>query len=157
MPGAGKSTVGVLLAKAMSMHFIDTDISIQMAQGDQLQDIIDELGLDEFAKIEEQTLLSIAARNTVIATGGSAIYSDAAMAHLQEDAITIFLDVDLDRIEHRISNFSSRGVAIEPGENLATLYKKRKPLYEKFADITINSSDLTLEDTVTKTVEALKA
>ena len=137
MPGCGKSTVGVVLAKVLGMQFCDTDIVIQEREGRRLQDIINEDGNDVFLMRERDALLSISIDNTVIATGGSAVYSKEAMAHLKENGIVVYLKVSVDEIERRLADFTARGVAIKDGMTVRDLYDERKPLYEKYADITV--------------------
>jgi shikimate kinase len=143
MPGAGKSTVGVILAKQTLRDFVDTDVLIQTSQERTLQDIVD---TDEYAvlrKIEEDVLLGLSFQNHVIATGGSAVYSDPAMAHLKSDGLVIFLDVDLPTLESRIHDFRTRGLAKSPDQDFAGLFHERFTLYTKYADITIKCAGLT--------------
>ena len=149
MPGSGKSTVGVLLAKAAAMQFVDTDIIIQQKTGRRLQDIIDKEGIDfflYFAKAEERAILSLDIKGTVIATGGSVVYSDKAMEHLKSIGTAVFLDVPLCELKRRIDNITTRGIALKKGEPLDMLYNERLPLYKKYADITVSSADT--EETV---------
>lgn len=137
MPGSGKSTVGVIFAKQSSRDFMDTDVVIQALEGRSLQDIVDRDGYMALRRIEERALLKISVRNHVIATGGSAVYSDAAMAHLKAQGVVVFLDADLPVLTARIRNFGTRGLAKSPGQNLEDLYRERMPLYRKFADLVI--------------------
>ena len=155
MPGAGKSTVGVILAKRTSRDFVDTDVLIQVSQGRTLQDIMDGQGYIALRKIEEEVLLDLSVRNHVIATGGSAAYSDQAMAHLKSDGVIIFLEVDIETLESRVSDFSTRGIAKRPEQSFAELFEERLLLYNKYADITINCSRLTHEDVCAKIIEEL--
>ena len=155
MPGAGKSTVGVILAKCTMRDFVDTDVLIQTSQGRTLQDIIDTDGYLVLRRIEEEVLLGLGLRNHVIATGGSAIYSDAAMAHLTSGGIVIFLDVDLPTIESRIKDFGTRGLAKRPDQDLADLFRERCALYRKYADITIRCKEMTQEEVGAAIVRAL--
>lgn len=141
MPGAGKSTIGVLLAKALSRGFVDTDLVIQAAEGARLQDIIDSRGLDAFRSVEEAHVLRLDVVNTVISTGGSVPYSEKAMAHLKANGVVIYLETPLDVLEKRIANMDSRGIARAPGLSFAELYEERVPLYERYADITIVCAD----------------
>lgn len=150
MPGSGKSTVGVILAKRMAYVFLDTDILIQSAQNRSLQDIVDKDGHFALREIEESTLLSLDIQHHVIATGGSAVYSEAAMAHLASIGTIVFLDIDLPELEHRIKNFGSRGLAKRPEQSLADLFIEREQLYRKFADITVECSGLTQEEVCSK-------
>lgn len=138
MPGAGKSTIGVILAKALGMNFIDTDILIQQAEGRLLQDIIDTRGIEEFIKLEENAILDIGVGNCVIATGGSAVYSTAAVRHLKKEGIFVYLKLPYDVIAKRIKNVTTRGIVMNKGQNLMDLFEDRTPLYEKYADITVD-------------------
>ena len=153
MPGSGKSTVGVILAKKTSRNFADTDVLIQTSQQRTLQDIVDRDGCATLRKIEEELLLSLSIQNHVIATGGSAIYSDQAMTHLKSDGILILLDVDFATLESRIRDFSSRGIARRPDQSLADLFDERFALYTKHADITIQCGGLTQEDVCARIIE----
>ena len=139
MPGCGKSTVGVVLAKVLGMYFCDTDIVIQQHTGRKLQDIINEDGNDAFLACESAALCSIDIDNAVISTGGSAVYSDAAMTHLKKNGLVVYLKVSEPEIERRLADFAARGVAIKDGMTVADLYNERIPLYEKYADITVSS------------------
>lgn len=143
MPGSGKSTVGVILAKLLAKRFMDTDILIQNRAKMSLQDIIDNKGHLALREIEEQVLLSIRCKNHVIATGGSAAYSDPAMVHLKDDGITVFLEADLGVLKARIHNYETRGLAKRPDQSFKDLFDERKALYNKYASITINCSSLT--------------
>jgi shikimate kinase len=153
MPGAGKSTVGVILAKQTSRDFVDTDVLIQVSQERTLQDIIDANGYAALRKIEEEILLGLSVRDHVIATGGSAAYSDQAMTHLRSEGVVIFLDVDLTTLESRVSDFSTRGLAKRPDQSFAELFDERLSLYNKYADITIKCAELTQEDVCAKIIE----
>jgi shikimate kinase len=146
MPGAGKSTVGVMLAKKTSRGFVDTDILIQMSQERTLQEIVDTKGYAALRKIEENILLGLSVRNHVIATGGSAVYSAQAMLHLKANSALIFLDVDLSTLESRIRDFDTRGLAKRPNQSLAELFAERLPLYTRHADLTIKCAGLTQEE-----------
>lgn len=156
MPGCGKSTVGVLLAKAVQYDFIDCDLIIQKRFGTGLQELIDSRGLDAFLACEEETVLSVSADRAVIATGGSAVYSDRAMEQLKRNAVTVYLSLPCEEIERRLTNIRSRGVAMSKGDTVASLYEKRCPLYEKYADITLDASGLGLEETVERVVALLR-
>lgn len=145
MPGSGKSTVGVILAKKTSRGFVDTDVLIQTAQQQTLQDIVDTRGYKALRAIEEDLLLHLSVRNHVIATGGSAVYSDKAMAHLKSDGRIVFLDADPATLEARIGNFSQRGLAKRPEQSFADLFEERRVLYHKHADITIDCTRTTQE------------
>jgi shikimate kinase len=148
MPGAGKSTMGVILAKTLGMRFTDTDIAIQEQTGRLLQEIIDTDGPDRFRKTEEQAILSLRCSNTVIATGGSAVFSETAMAHLKERSTVLYLRISFDEMVRRLGNISSRGIVLVKGQGLREMYDQRIPLYEKYADITIDCSDGHFEDCV---------
>lgn len=154
MPGAGKSTLGVLLAKALGKQFIDTDLLIQEREGALLQKIIDERGIDAFLRAEEQTLESLRAEDSVIATGGSAVYSESAMKHLREMGGVIYLEVSFDEIMRRLTNISTRGIAVKKGQDLRGIYEERVPLYKKYADITVECGDM--ERTVEMIIRALR-
>ncbi len=148
MPAAGKSTAGVLLAKAVGMSFVDTDLVIQKKESRVLMDILGKDGLNEFLKMEEQAILSVNVDNTVIATGGSAVYSSRAMNFLKSTGSVFYLRVAYKEIESRISNIKTRGVVIREGQSLADLYAEREPLYEKYADHIIDCTLCDVEDTV---------
>jgi shikimate kinase len=153
MPGSGKSTVGVILAKKTSRDFVDTDLLIQRSQKRKLQDIVDHDGYAALRNIEERILLDLCVHNHVIATGGSVVYSDQAMAHLRSDGLVIFLDVDLATLESRISDFSTRGLAKRPEQSLPELFDERFGLYTKHADITIKCENLTQEEVCERIIE----
>lgn len=142
MPGSGKSTVGVLLAKRTARDFVDTDLLIQTAVGRPLQDIVDSEGYEALRRIEEEVLLDIDCRNHVIATGGSAVYSDKAMRHLKTGGRVVFLDVDLERLEERVGDFSQRGLAKRPDQTFEELFDERGALYRRYADITVQGAGL---------------
>lgn len=148
MPGAGKSTIGVILAKTLCMEFLDTDIIIQQKQGKTLQSIIDCDGIGEFLSIEEDTILNLEVSRCVIATGGSIIYSDKAIKHLKSFGTVIYLKLPYKEIKRRIKNMTCRGIAMEKGQNLADLYEERIPLYEKNSDITIDCEGKDIEEVV---------
>ena len=143
MPGSGKSTVGVILAKSMTRPYLDSDILIQLRENRSLQDIIDSDGYMVLRDIEEQTLLDINCENHVIATGGSAAYSNSAMEHLKENGIVIFLDASLDTLKARIHNYETRGLAKRPEQSFADLFRERFELYTRYADIIIDSNSRT--------------
>ncbi len=153
MPGVGKSTIGVLLAKAVSRGFLDTDVHIQSREGRRLQDIIDTDGLEAFLAVEERAVLSITCRSHVIATGGSVVYSDQAMRHLKTSGIIVYLDLPLPALEARVLNLDSRGVVMAPGKTFAGLYEERRPLYERHADIAIDCANLNHEAVVGRVME----
>jgi shikimate kinase len=150
MPGAGKSTMGVILAKALRKTFIDADIVIQEHAGRLLQEIIDEEGPEAFLKTEEETILALHCRNAVIATGGSAVFSKKAMEHLKSGGIVMYLHISFEEMEKRLRNITSRGIVLHAGQGLRSLYNERVPLYEKYADITVDCSDEDFETVVKK-------
>ncbi len=154
MPGSGKSTVGVILAKKTTRDFVDTDLLIQKSQKRKLQDIVDQDGYAALRGIEERVLLDLKVRNHVIATGGSAVYSDRAMAHLKSDGLVIFLDVPLAILESRIGDFSMRGLAKRPEQSFSDLFAERADLYLKYADITIECGQLAQEDVCARIIAA---
>ena len=157
MPGSGKSTVGPLLAKNISRDFLDTDLVIQASQKKRtLQDIVNTGGQAALRLIEEEVLLSLAFRNHVIATGGSAVYSEQGMIHLKADGIAVFLDTDLDTLESRIDNFNTRGLVKRADQTFAQLFDERLPLYRKYADITINCADLSPKKVCARIVAELE-
>jgi len=155
MPGSGKSTVGVILAKLTSRDFVDTDVLIQVSQNRTLQDIVDTEGYMALRKIEEDVLLDLNCRDHVIATGGSAVYSHAAMTHLKSNGVVVFLDVDLPTLESRVSDFNTRGLVKHPDQSFADLFYERLPLYTKYADVTVKCSDLTQEEVCAQIIKKL--
>lgn len=140
MPGSGKSTLGVQIAKELGLNFIDTDLVIQNQQGQLLQTILIEKGYLALRAIEEQALLELKLHRDLISTGGSAVYSDTAMQYLSQQGTIIYLEVDYDEIQKRINNESSRGIARPDGQSLKEVYAERTPLYERYADLTINNN-----------------
>lgn len=156
MPACGKSTLGVVLAKTLGMKFVDTDLLIQEVESCRLQEIIDERGMQEFLRIEEKVLSEIEAENSIISTGGSAVYSDKAMKHLGSIGDVVYIKLSLDEIERRLNNIKTRGIAMKPGETLADLYNMRVPLYEKYADITIETEGMGIEESIEVLIEKLK-
>ena len=158
MPGAGKSTVGVLLAKALSCAFLDTDVHIQSQEGARLQAIIAREGMDGFRALEERYLAGIERKGCVIATGGSAVYSELAMRHLKTNAVTVYLDLPLEILEQRLgSNLDVRGVVRAPNETLTQLYEERSPLYARFADLAIPCVGLMQDEVVARIQLALES
>ncbi len=156
MPASGKSTVGVIIAKVMGMNFIDSDIVIQQRENAKLNELIEAHGIDDFMKREEQALMSIDVTNTVIATGGSAIYSDVGMKHLSTNATIVYLKVSLGNLKTRLTNLKERGVVIRPGESIEQMYATRSSLYEKYADVTVEEEGTSIEDTVRLVMEQLR-
>jgi shikimate kinase len=155
MPGAGKSTVGILLAKELGLGFVDTDVAIQVREGKMLQEILDTSDYLNLRAVEEQVLLSEPIDGKVVATGGSAVYSQAGMARLKDSATIIFLDVPLRELEKRISNFDSRGIARKPDQSLESLFEERCKLYRQYADICIDCDQQSLEQTLEITLESI--
>ena len=154
MPGAGKSTVGVILAKAAGLQFCDTDLIIQQKTGRKLQDIINNDGIEKFLETESDVLSELSVENSVIATGGSAVYSEAAMQNLKRTGIAVWLDVPLCEVKRRIDNITTRGIVMHPGESLESIYVERLPLYRKYADITVSCS--ATEETVENILKSIQ-
>lgn len=155
MPGVGKSTVGVILAKMIGYQFTDADLLIQKQEGKLLHEIIAEKGTDGFIEIEERVNASIEASHTIIATGGSVVYGKKAMEHLSCIGTVVYLKVPYDTLEKRLEDIKGRGVVLKQGQTLRTLYDERTPLYEKYADIEISEDGLNVEQTVEKLLERL--
>jgi shikimate kinase len=153
MPGSGKSTVGVILAKKAMKDFVDTDILIQKSQSRPLQDIVDTEGYLALRDIEERVLEALQVSNHVISTGGSAVYGERAMAHLKADGMVVFLDVTLDTLEARVPDFSTRGLAKRPDQSFSELFDERNALYRKYADITVKCDGLTPEQVCASILE----
>lgn len=148
MPGAGKSTVGVVLAKKLGCAFLDSDLVIQEKQGRLLHEIITEEGLDGFLRIEEEVNASLEAERTVIATGGSVVYGPKAMEHLRQIGTVIYLQLPLGTIIERLGDLNERGVALQDGQSLQSLYAERVPLYEKYADLILPCENKMLREIV---------
>lgn len=155
MPGVGKSTVGVILAKMIGYQFTDADLLVQKQEGKLLHEIIAENGTDGFIEIEERVNASIEASHTIIATGGSVVYGKKAMEHLSRIGTVVYLKVPYDTLEKRLEDIKGRGVVLKEGQTLRTLYDERTPLYEKYADIEISEDGLNVEQTVEKLLERL--
>lgn len=156
MPGSGKSTVGVLLAKMLGMNFVDADLLIQQQEDMKLYEILEKKGNAYFAKVEDEVNASIQAEHTVIATGGSVVYGKAAMAHLKEIGTVVYLKVPLKELERRIKNFATRGIQMEQGQTLADLYHERIPLYEQYADVTVATGAGGLQGNAEKIIRKLE-
>ena len=137
MPGVGKSTVGVILAKILAYHFLDSDLVIQEREGKRLHQIISEAGTEGFLKIENDVNASLNVDRTIIATGGSAVYGMEAMEHLKEIGDGVYLNADYPTIQKRLGNLEKRGAALKPGQTLKNLYDERCALYEKYADVVV--------------------
>lgn len=156
MPGVGKSTVGVVLAKVLGYQFLDSDLLIQQQEKRRLSEIIEEDGYEGFQKIENQVNSSIKTQNTVISTGGSVVYCEEAMEHLKSVGTVIYLRLSLDSLAERLGNLKGRGVLLKEGQTLKDLYEERVPLYEKYADIVIDQEGKDLEASLGDIVEILK-
>jgi shikimate kinase len=150
MPGAGKSTVGVLLAKRLGLDFLDTDVLLQARNGRRLQEILDREGQAAFRRQEEQILLDLPLSGTVIATGGSAIYSQAGMAALQRTGTLVFIDLPQAGLRQRIADMDNRGMVISEGQSFDDLYRERTPLYRHYADLVVEGTDKSVEALVTE-------
>lgn len=137
MPGAGKSTIGVMLAKELAKDFVDTDVLIQVREQQTLQEIMDASDYLNLRRIEEEVILETDLRNHVIATGGSAVYGDAGMQHLKSYGPVVFLNVSLDELQRRIHNYASRGIARRPDQSFDDVFEERNRLYRQYADITV--------------------
>ncbi len=158
MPGAGKSTLGVVLAKMMNYDFIDADLLIQQQSDKTLQRLIDSLGPDGFIEVENQVLSNIRCERTVLSTGGSAVYSDEAMAHLATLGPIMYLETSLEELKVRLADFSDRGVVMRDTSiaSLEALYDERLPLYERYAEVTVNVDGLAITEAARKVVAALE-
>lgn len=154
MPGAGKSTLGLLLAKHLAKDFVDTDLLIQLEHRKTLQDILHEQGYLALRDAEERVLLNAHYPNHIIATGGSAVYSAAGMQHLKQFGQIIFLDADLPVLERRIHNMETRGIARPANQSFADVYAERRPLYLRYADIVISCDDKTQEQLLNEVIYA---
>ena len=153
MPGVGKSTVGVILAKILGYRFIDTDIVIQEHEKKLLKDIISEEGIDGFIAKENDIISGLNVEKAVIATGGSVIYGDDAMKKLSELGKIFYLKLDYRKLKYRLGNIKNRGVVIRNGQKLSDLYNERCPIYEKYADVIIDENGRNIEKTVEKILE----
>jgi shikimate kinase len=154
MPGCGKSTVGVVLAKVLGYHFIDADLLIQEKEDRLLSEIIEEEGPDGFNRIENEVNASIDARRTVIATGGSVVYGNEAMKHLREIGTVLYLRLSLEELQTRLEDLVERGISMKEGQTLKDLYEERTPLYEKYAHLILDAEGLTIRETVMAIREA---
>ena len=155
MPGSGKSTVGVLLAKSLLKDFVDTDLIIQKSEGTALCNILQKKGVQGFIDLENEIISRQNFTNCVVATGGSAVYGDEAMKKLKENGVIVYLSVPCDELEKRIHNIHTRGIAMESGTTIKELFLERKALYEKYSDITVDCVNLTAEECVSTIVENL--
>ena len=155
MPGAGKSTVGIVLAKMLGYKFLDSDLLIQEQEGKILSDLIFEHGIEGFIAIENRVNKEIRARGTVIATGGSVCYCDEALRKMKEDGIIVYLRVTEANLKRRLGDLGKRGVVIRKGSDLHDLYLERTPLYEKYADLTVNVSNVRMEEAIKRVYAAV--
>lgn len=155
MPGSGKSTLGVLLAKTLGFGFVDTDLVIQQREGDLLQNILDKVGTEAFLDLEADAICSVDCEKTVIAPGGSVICRERGIEHLRALGPVVYLRIPCDVLERRIHNMGSRGIAFRPGETLKDIYDYRTPLYEKYADIVVDGDKGSLEETLAAVLQAL--
>ena len=155
MPGSGKSTVGVLLAKALGFDFIDTDLTLQQREGELLQNIINERGTQVFLDLEQAAICSVRCKNSIVSPGGSCVCREQAMAHLKKLGRIVYLRLPLEQVEARLNNISTRGIAMEPGQTLRDLYDFRTPLYEQWADVTVDCAGQSLEETVAAVLRTL--
>lgn len=155
MPGVGKSTVGVILAKVLGYSFIDTDLVIQEKEGRKLREIIETEGVDGFIAAENRICSQLQAHKAVIATGGSVVYGREAMAHLRSIGTVVYLKLEYRKLRYRLGNIKNRGVVIRNGQTLSGLFRERAPLYEKYADIIVDETGCGIEKTVRKITEEL--
>lgn len=157
MPGSGKSSVGVVLAKALGYGFLDVDLVIQEREGALLQEILDRRGVQAFLDAESRAIQSVDCRRTVIAPGGSCVCREEAMAHLRGLGTVIYLELSLPEVEGRIHNLATRGIALEPGQTIADVYRYREPLYRRYAHLTVPADGQSLAETVEAVKLALAA
>lgn len=156
MPGVGKSSVGVVLAKILGYKFVDSDLLIQEQEGKRLHEIIDEKGIDGFLEIENKVNAAIECEKCIIATGGSAVYGEEAMEHLKEIGTVLYLKVDYQSLSERLGNLRGRGVVIKEGRTLLDLYNERMPLYEKYAEVVVDEEGCnSVSDTIAKIMDKL--
>ncbi len=156
MPGVGKSTVGVVLAKVLGYQFIDADLVIQEEEGKLLHQIIAEVGTEGFIEVENRVNASIQAEHAIIATGGSVVYGKEAMEHLKEIGTVVYLKLPFEVLNRRLKDIKGRGVVLKDGQTLKDLYEERVPLYEKYADVTINEFGLNVEQTIDRIIDMRK-
>ena len=156
MPGVGKSTIGVILAKVLGYRFVDADLLIQEQEGKLLREIIEEKGTEGFIQVENRVNASIKAQKSIIATGGSVVYGQEAMEHLKEIGTVVYLKVSYAVLEKRLADIKGRGVVLKEGQTLETLYEERSKLYEQYADIEISEEGLSVEQTVERLTEKLR-
>jgi len=145
MPGAGKSTTGIILAKNCGYGFIDTDVLIQINRQKKLQDILDESGYLALRDVEAAEILKLNIENHVIATGGSAVYSEKAMGHLLSISTIVFIEISIEQVRKRVQNFGTRGIARAENQSLEELYLERQRLYRKYAQVTVDGNNVSQE------------
>lgn len=155
MPASGKSTAGVLVAKALGLDFIDTDLLLQKHKGLKLHEILSQLGAAEFLETEDSLLSGLDLRSTVISTGGSAVYHDRGMNHLKQRGTVVWIDVPFGEIERRISDIATRGVVLAPGQTMRDLFDERRPLYEKWADARLEVGQEPLAVTAARLIQLI--
>ncbi|MCR5278664.1 MAG: shikimate kinase [Lachnospiraceae bacterium] len=156
MPGVGKSTAGVILAKVLGYSFVDSDLIIQQKNNRLLREIIEEEGVDGFIKVENDVLAELDVERSVVATGGSAVYGKSAMAHLKEIGTLVYLSLPYEELSKRLGDIKGRGVVLRPGQTLKDLYEERRVLYEQYADITVEESGLSVEETVAEIQKSIE-
>lgn len=157
MPGSGKSTVGVVLAKALGLRFLDVDLVIQEREGALLQELIDGQGVERFLDLERDAIQSLDCRGTVVAPGGSCVCREESIAQMRRLGTVVYLELSLEEVTGRIHNMASRGIALSPGQTLADVYQYRAPLYERCAHITVPAGGQSLAGTVEAVKKALAA
>ena len=155
MPASGKSTVGVILAKVLGKRFLDTDLLIQQRENALLCEIIRDRGVEGFLRCEEEAILSVNEENTVIATGGSAVYGEEAMKHLKDNGTVIYLKVEKSELLKRLKDIKERGVVLKDGEDFDEMFDERIVLYEKYADMIIEEGQASIEETIAKIQEKM--
>lgn len=156
MPAAGKSTIGVVVAKRLGYNFIDTDLLIQKEEGRLLREIIAQDGLEKFLEIEDRVNSGVEAERSVISPGGSVVYCEKAMKHYKETGIVVYLQASFETISKRVGNAKKRGVVLKERQTLKDLYMERTALFERYADITVNEDGKELTDTIENVIEALE-
>ena len=156
MPGVGKSTIGVILAKIIGYEFIDSDIVIQKQEGKLLKDIIAEVGSEGFLKIENRVHTDMNVSHSIISPGGSICYCTEGLEHLRDISTVVYLKLDYEELAQRLGNLTARGVVLKDGQTLLDLYKERTPLYKKYAHVVINETGLQVEETLQAVIDALE-
>lgn len=157
MPGAGKSTIGVLLAKRVAFDFIDSDLNIQNKTGESLQETMDRDGYLRLREVEEEVLSALNVKNSVISTGGSAVYGSKAMDNLKKDGIVVFIRASLDELKNRVSNYENRGIARRPDQTFQELFDERELLYNRYADIIVDSIKGQQDSMIEEIIKALRS